>query len=75
MGIIILLIAIISTANVVGRHTMALAQRAERNPYPVINWLKQELPQGDTTYLITGSAISYYAMAPNSSARKLCRLL
>ncbi|MEN8696892.1 MAG: hypothetical protein ABF321_07385 [Bacteroidia bacterium] len=68
MGIIILLIAIISTANVVGRHTMALAQRAERNPYPVINWLKQELPQGDTTYLITGSAISYYAMAPNSSA-------
>lgn len=60
-------LCILSSADVVIRHTMAIVQREERNPYAVIHWLQEELPKEDT-YLITGSDIAYYAMAEDTTA-------
>ena len=60
-------LCILSCADVVIRHTMAIVQREERNPYAVIHWLQEELPKEDT-YLITGSDIAYYAMAEDTTA-------
>lgn len=51
---------ILTSADVVARHYMAYAQHAIRNPYPVLSWLKEELPNED--YLLSGHSIGYYAM-------------
>ncbi|MFT7229687.1 MAG: hypothetical protein ACI9GO_000146 [Bacteroidia bacterium] len=55
-----MLFVIFSSADVVARHHMAHARHVERNPYPVIRWLKEALPDED--YLLSGHAIGYYAM-------------
>jgi hypothetical protein len=59
------LLIIISSADVVARHIMAYEQGSERNPHPVISWLKEELPSEDC--LVSGHAIAYYALHPQSS--------
>lgn len=51
---------IISSADVVARHFMAHAQHTIRNPYPVITWLKKELPEDN--YLLSGHSVGYYAI-------------
>ena len=60
-------LCILSSADVVIRHAMAIVQREERDPYSVIHWLREELPK-EGTYLITGSDIAYYAMAEDTTA-------
>jgi hypothetical protein len=39
---------------------MAYAQYAVRDPYPVISWLKKELPEDN--YLLSGHSVGYYAI-------------
>ncbi len=43
----------------VSRNVLALAQREARDPYPVLDWMEQNLPAGDKT-LICGEAIGSY---------------
>lgn len=59
-------VLVLSTVDVLSRHAMAIAQRKERNPYPVIEWLQNEVPQNER-YLITGHDIAYYAIANDSN--------
>ena len=58
IGFSILLIA--SSADILGRHFMAISQKVERDPYPVIAWLEDALPSDN--YLLSGHSIGYYAM-------------
>lgn len=57
----------LSSTDVILRHSMAIIQREERNPYPVLDWLESNLPQNEE-YIITGSDIAYYATAQKQNA-------
>lgn len=60
-------LCLLSMADVAGRHAMASIQAEERDPYPVLSWLANELPL-EESFLITGSEIAYYAVAKNPKA-------
>lgn len=52
--------------NVMARHLTALAQREQRGPKPVIDWISGELAQQGKT-LVIGHDVAYYAIALDPS--------
>ena len=63
----VFILVLFSSADVAVRHTMAIVQHSERDPYPVIEWLDNNLPK-DEKFIITGSDICYYATADKKNA-------
>ena len=62
---VILLFLMIHPLNVLARHSVALLQREERNPQPLVDWLQTEI--GDKKAIIMGHDLAYYAVAKSRS--------
>lgn len=60
IGLLVLFI-LVHPANVMARHAMAITQSNERDPKPVLSWLKSEL--NNEKVLLFGHDIAYYAVA------------
>jgi hypothetical protein len=58
---VILIFFFLHPINVIARHSVALLQRGERNPQPVVEWVQSEIK--DEPAIIMGHDIAYYAVA------------
>ncbi len=56
-----IILLLLTSVDVASRHGIAILQRDVRNPYPAIEWIKQNLSNEAT--LVAGHNIAYYATA------------